>query len=251
MKKILGIGALVAVVSGCVSYPDQVDVKAYVDTTVQPLRVLVSIDGGKAGDAYDLSGYLQSNLEGALVERGYRVVYEGSHEILVSTCGPVMCELLNSRGSKVVYRGDADVQVTRAPLYNAMNDQTMRDVVARQRFDVQGGESRDRTDGIKSVADTLGPPLSQWVAESVSSIAGKLERCEVTIQNAWSYRGEESYPSRFTATVNRMRGVYRCRILATDNAARSIRAEVIYDRDMFPDGFVNALIATRDLNLYR
>ena len=116
---------------------------------------------------------------------------------------------------------------------------------------MRGGESRDRTDGIKSVADTLGPQLSQWAAKSVSRVAGKLERCEVTIQNAWSYRGEESYPSRFTATVNRMRGVYQCRILATDNAARSMRAEVIYDRDMFPDGFVNALIATRDLNLYR
>ena len=253
MKKILGLAGLAVVLSGCVTHPADPEVKAYVDGTVQPLRVLVSIDGtgDKTGNAYALSGYLQSNIEGALAASGYRVVYEGDHEILVSTCGPVMCKERNRRGSRQVYYGDADVQVTRAAFHNSMTDQTMRDLVARQRFDVQGGEARTRTEAIKSVADTLGPDLARWAAQSVMKVASKLERCEVTINNAWAYRGEEDYPSRFVATVHRMRGIYQCRILSTDNVNRSIRVEIIYDKDMYPDGIVNGLIATSGLNLYR
>jgi hypothetical protein len=253
MKKLFSIAVMAAAATGCVSHPASPEVKAVVNGTVQPLRVLVSIDGSgdKSGNAYALSGYLQSNLEGALAAGGYRVVYEGDHEILVSTCGSVMCKERNRRGSRSVYYGDADVQVTRAAFRNTMTDQTMRDVVARQRFDVQGGEARTRTEAIKSVADSLGPALSQWAAQSVSKIAAKLERCEVTIDNAWTYRGEEDYPSRFVATVHRMRGVYQCRIISTDNVNRSFRAEIVYDKDMYPDGIVNGLIATRGLNLYR
>ena len=253
MRKILGAAALAAVLSGCVTHPADPEVKAYVNGTVQPLRVLVSVDGtgDKTGNAYALSGYLQSNLEGTLAASGFRVVYEGDHEILVSSCGPVMCKERNRRGTRTVYYGDADIQVTRAAFYNPMTDQTMRDLVARQRFDVQGGEARTRTEAIKSVADTLSPELSKWVAQSVTRIAAKLERCEVTINNAWSYRGEEDYPSRFVATVHRMRGVYQCRVLSTDNASRSIRVEIIYDKDMYPEGIVNGLISTSGLNLYR
>ena len=271
MKKLFGFAAVAAVAAGCLSYPEQVvqseykqDAKVvaeptahpYVEgATLRPLRVLVSMDGGNEGDAVAFSQRIQSNVEGALAGRGYRVVYDRPAEILVSTCGPVMCELRNKRGSRVVYRADADVQVTREPLVNRMKgnsaNQTMKDVVARQRFDAQGGESRDRTDGIKSVADALGPQLSEWVGQSVTRIAGTLERCEFTIRNAWNYRGEEEYPSRLVATINRINGVYQCKVISTDNVTRSVRVEVIYDKDMFPEGFVNSLYTVRELNLYR
>ena len=32
---------------------------------------------------------------------------------------------------------------------------------------------------------------------------------------------------------------------------RSVRVEVIYDKDMFPEGLVNSLYTVRELNLYR
>ena len=273
MKKLFGFAALAAVAAGCVSYPEQVEqreykqdakvvaeptAKPYVEgATLRPLRVLVSMDGGKdvKSDAYAFSQRIQSNVEGALAARGYRIVYDRPAEILVSTIEQVTCQLLNKRGSRVVYKADADVQVTRGPLVNKVKggaaNQTMKDVVARQRFDAQGKESRDETDGIKSVADTLGPQLSEWVGQSVTRIAGTLERCEFTIRNAWNYRGEEEYPSRLVATINRIKGVYKCVVLSTDNVTRSVRIEVIYDKDMFPEGLVNSLYTVRELNLYR
>ena len=268
MRKLFGFAAVAAVAVGCVSYPEQVvqqeykqDAKVvaeptahpYIEgATLRPLRVLVSMDGGNKKDAQAFSQRIQSNVEGALAGRGYRIVYDRPAEVLVSTCGPVMCELRNKRGSRVVYRADADVQVTREPLVNKVkNNEVMKDVVARQRFDAQGKESRDETDGIKSVADTLGPQLSEWVGQSVTRIAGTLERCEFTIRNAWNYRGEEEYPSRLVATINRIKGVYKCVVLSTDNVTRSVRVEVIYDKDMFPEGLVNSLYTVRELNLYR
>ena len=268
MRKLFGFAAVAAVAVGCVSYPEQVvqqeykqDAKVvaeptahpYIEgATLRPLRVLVSMDGGNKKEAQSFSQRIQSNVEGALAGRGYRIVYDRPAEVLVSTCGPVRCELRNKRGSRVVYRADADVQVTREPLVNKVkNNEVMKDVVARQRFDAQGKESRDETDGIKSVADTLGPQLSEWVGQSVTRIAGTLERCEFTIRNAWNYRGEEEYPSRLVATINRIKGVYKCVVLSTDNVTRSVRIEVIYDKDMFPEGLVNSLYTVRELNLYR
>ena len=120
MKKILGMAALAAVVSGCVSHMANEEVKPYLadnvksapatdrpyveGATLRPLRVLVSMDGGpnERSPAFQLSGYLQSHLEGELAKRGYRVVYDRPSEILISTCGPVTCQLLNQRGSRVV-----------------------------------------------------------------------------------------------------------------------------------------------------
>lgn len=272
MKKLFGFAAVAAIAVGCVSYTEQAVQQEYKQdarivaeptahpyvegATLRPLRVLVSIDGGPEGtDAYNFSKRIQSNVEGSLAARGYRVVYGHPAEILVSTCGQVMCKQLNHRGSRVVYKADADVQVTREALVNTVkgdaNRQTMKDVIARQRFDSKGRESRDDIDGIKSVADAVGPQLSEWVAQSVTRIAGTLERCEFTIRNAWNYRGEEEYPSRLVATINRINGVYQCKVLSTDNVTRSVRVEVIYDKDMFPEGLVNSLYTVRELNLYR
>ena len=289
MKKILGVVLAVSALSGCVSYVAEEEVKPYrIDevnstsaadgagrrppaaarsaqptdhpyvegATLRPLRVLVSMDGGKdeRSSAFQLSGYLQSHLEGELAKRGYRVVYDRPSEILISTCGPVTCQLLNQRGSRVVFKGDADLQVTREAFVNKMKGEQMKDVVARRRFDMKGRESRgrpDASDGIKSVADGIAPELTKWAAESVTRVAGALERCEFTVRNGWNYRGEEEYPSRFVRTVNAIKGVYNCRVIATDNVSRSIRVEVIYERDMFPEGFVNSLYTIRELDLYR
>jgi hypothetical protein len=272
MKKILGIAALAAVVSGCLTHVANEEVKPYrlddvksapvtdrpyvEGATLRPLRVLISMDGGprEGSPEFLLSGYLQSHLEGELARRGYRVVYDRPSEMLVSTCGPVTCQLLNKRGSRVVFKGDVDLQVTREAFVNKMKGEQMKDVIARRRFDMKGRESRgrpDATDGIKSVADGIAPEMTKWAAESVTRVAGALERCEFTICNGWNYRGEEEYPSRFVRTVNAIKGVYECRVIQTDNVRRSIRVEVIYERDMFPEGFVNSLYTVRELDLYR
>ena len=279
MKKIMGTILICSVLAGCVSYVDHDEVKPYrldevasgpvavkaaqptdhpyiEGATLRPLRVLISMDGGtnENAPAFQLSGYLQSHLEGELAKRGYRVVYDRPSEMLVSSCGPVTCQLLNKRGSRVVFKGDVDVQVTREAFVNKMKGETMKDVIARRRFDMKGRESRgrpDASDGIKSVADEIAPELTKWAAESVTRVAGALERCEFTVRNGWNYRGEEEYPSRFVRTINAMRGVYDCRVTHTDNVQRSIRVEVIYERDMFPEGFVNSLYTIRELDLYR
>ena len=289
MKKLVLIAAAASVLSGCVSYVAEEEVKPYriaevsstsaadgagrrqpaaarsaqptdhpyvEGATLRPLRVLVSMDGGKdeRSSAFQLSGYLQSHIEGELAKRGYRVVYDRPSEILISTCGPVTCQLLNQRGSRVVFKGDVDMQVTREAFVNKMKGEQMKDVVARRRFDMKGRESRgrpDASDGIKSVADGIAPELTKWAAESVTRVAGALERCEFTVRNGWNYRGEEEYPSRFVRTINAMKGVYNCRVISTDNVSRSIRVEVVYERDMFPEGFVNSLYTIRELDLYR
>ena len=131
MKKFIAMAVAASTLAGCVSHVAQEEVKPYSiadvksapvtdrpyveGATLRPLRVLVSMDGGsdERSPAFQLSGYLQSHIEGELARRGYRVVYDRPSEMLISTCGPVTCQLLNQRGSRVVFKGDADLQVTR------------------------------------------------------------------------------------------------------------------------------------------
>jgi 2-keto-3-deoxy-L-rhamnonate aldolase RhmA len=87
-------------------------------------------------DAEQVAVLLGNGVQGALAAAGYRVVFEGRADIIADL--GVTSEPLNARGTRVVYKGDADVAVTRAPELNAMSGQQMKDMVARNRFDVTG-----------------------------------------------------------------------------------------------------------------
>ena len=77
-------------------------------------------------------------------------------------------------------------------------------------------------------------------------------RCStLTIANAWLPQDAPGYPTMFAQRVSAMPGVYSCRVVATDNAARSMTAEVIFDADAYPDGFLNRLYLDGELNIVR
>ena len=217
---------------------------------VKPLRVLVSIDDGNDAEKPSIAKKcLQSNIEGALAKDGFRVVYTKPAEILVYTT--ISGKKVNARGTRVAWKAEADVEVTRAPEVNVINGQTMSDVVAKKRFDVKSGDARDNDEAQKICADRLGPDASKFAKEAVNKVGGKLKACEITIINAWQPQDAAGYPTLFAQKVAAMPGVYSCKVVATDNAARTMKAEIIYDAASYPDGLVNRLYVTPELNITR
>jgi len=177
------------------------------------------------------------------------VVYAKPAEILVT--GDMKARQVNSRGSRVAWTGSVEMEVTRAPEVNAVNGQTMRDVVAKKRFDARSGDARSAEEAQVQLADRLGPDAAAFVAEGVNKVGGQLKVIELLITNAWQVQDAAGYPTLFTQRVLAMKGVYACRITATDNATRTMSAEVVYDAADYPDGFLNRLYTIAELNIVR
>lgn len=216
----------------------------------RPLRVLVSLDDGQAAEKPSVyKRTIQTNLEGGLARTGYRVVYAMPAEILVY--GTLRAHKVNSRGTRVAWTGEADMEITRAPEVNVINGQKMQDVVAKRRFDAKSGDARTNDDAQKILGDRLAGDLTGFAQDGVRKVGGAMRCCVVTINNAWQPQDAAGYPTFFTQRVSAMPGVHACKIVATDNAARSITAEVIYDSAAYPDGFVNRLYLDSELRIAR
>ncbi len=230
--------------------PRRAEVKGKATALAKPLRVLVSLDDGlDPQKPSTLKRTLFTNVEGKLASSGFKVVYAKPAEILVY--GSLRAQKMNQRGSRVSWKGDVTVEVTRAPEVNSVNGQTMRDVVAKKRFDVKSGDARNDDEALVKLSDRVGADVADFAGKAVNKVAKKMKLAEIVVSNAWQPQDAAGYPTLFAERVSRMDGVYSCRVVATDNANRTMKAEVIYDSEMFPDGFVNRLYITPELNIAR
>lgn len=217
---------------------------------VRPLRVLVSVDDGNAADAPSVcKRALQAAVEGTLARAGFRTVCAKPAEILVS--GTLSARKVNVRGTREAWTGEVDLQITRAPETDSVLGQVQRDVVDRRRFDAKSGDVRSSDDAQKILGDRLGPQAAEFAAAGVERIGLGLKCVELTVVNAWQPQDEAGYPTFFVQKVRGMKGVHSCRIVMTDNATRTLKAEVIYDTAEYPDGFLNRLYILKDLNVVR
>lgn len=230
--------------------PSQHAIKGKATALAKPLRVLVSLDDGlDPQKPSTLKRTLFTNVEGKLASSGFKVVYAKPAEILVY--GSLRAQKMNQRGSRVSWKGDVTVEVTRAPEVNSVNGQTMRDVVAKKRFDVKSGDARNDDEALVKLSDRVGADVADFAGKAVNKVAKKMRLAEIVVSNAWQPQDAAGYPTLFAERVSRMDGVYSCRVVATDNVNRTMKAEVIYDSEMFPDGFVNRLYITPELNIAR
>jgi hypothetical protein len=242
-------------VTGVGARPTAVDLRpaqtqiATASAVLEQVRVRVRPVATGGQEAVQAATLLGNGVQGALAAANYKVVYDGAAEIYADL--GVTCAALNERGSRVVYKGDVDASVTRSPEFNAMTKQVMTDMVARNRFDVQGSPGRGEGDAIKSVADKMASTVSPWLAEACLKVGGKTEVCLVNIANAWFLEPHANYPALFTKHVRALPGVYDCTITATDNVNKTMQARVVYDRARFPDGLINRLYTIPDLNIHR
>ncbi len=266
MKKMIAISFGAIALAGCVTTtyeepPAQATrqiVQKVVETpksghataTVKPLRVLVSLTDGNPDDKPSVcKRFLQTNIEGELARSGYRVVYRKPAEVLVY--GTLAGGQVDALGTRVVWQITADMDVTRAPEVNVVNGQTMADVVAKQRFDGKSDAASSEADAQKQIADRLGAGVAKFAKDAVLKVGEKLKVCEIAITNAWQPQDAAGYPTFFAQRVAAMPGVYACKVISTDNANRTMTAEIVYETASYPDGIINRLYITPELNIAR
>lgn len=214
------------------------------------LRVGLVLDDGRSGDEPSvLKKALRSRVEGALAAAGFRVAATGPFEVGVTIC--LRARKVNERGSRVVWNGDADVRVVRASMQNPIQDDVVIDAIARSWTDVTSGEARSTDAAQKKLAEALAEELAPFVAEAANRAGARLRVSTVTVQKAWAPRDAVGYPTKFAAEVLSMPCVYRCEVTSFDKKEQILRAEVVYDTEAYPDGFVNRLQQKRELGFGR
>ncbi len=241
-------GQYVAVSAQPVDETNGTQVQATATAKVVPLRTYLSLEPVD-DDAATLCDYLRADVEGVLSGQGFSVVYDVPAELLVY--GKVKCAERNSRGSRLVYRGEIDFSVTRSPEVNAVNGRKEAGVVAHRLFDAQGEQARSREEAIRDVSSKMADSVSKWAAESCLKVAGQMEISRITIANAWFLDRHSDYPSLFCDVLTRLDGVYDCHVVSTSNASRTIVVDVLYDRSFFPDGIMNRIYTIEELNVHR
>lgn len=216
----------------------------------QALRVGLAMDDGRpAGNPSVLKKALASRVEGALAEAGFRMAVTGPFEVGVAI--DLRAREVNTRGSRVAWNGDADVRVIRASMPNPVQDDAGVDAIARSWTDVASGTARDGDTAQKQLAEALAAEVAPFVADAANRAGMRLRVSEVTVQKAWAPKDAAAYPTKFAAAVLAMPGVYRCEVTAFDKKAQVLRAEVVYDTEAYPDGFVNRLQQKRELGFAR
>lgn len=209
------------------------------------LRVRVGVESGKGTET--LGRALRSRVEGALAEEGFTLAGEGRPaELAVDVA--VRAERLNRRGSRVVWKGDADAKVSRAPAGVPGGAAT----IARTWRDVKGGEARSDDEAQKELAERLAPEVAGFAAESAEKAAAGLRAVAVEARNAWQMPDEApAYAAKFVQTVQGMAGVYRCTVVETKAAERVLAAEVLYDAETVAEGIGNRIAREKSLGFGR
>ena len=220
----------------------------HVTTIEKPLRVLVSLtDGNPDDNPTTCKRCLQANIEGELARSGYKVVYMKPAETLVY--GTLRGGELNSRGSRVVWQVTAEMGVICAPETVTVNGQTMSDIFAKQRFEIQSGDARTPSLAQKQCADRLSDDVSAFTKDALDKIAKKIKVCEITVADACDKDDAKAYADKLAETLGNLSGVYGCKIVSTGKAEAVVKAEIVYEASSFPEGVVARLLPIAALNI--
>lgn len=213
--------------------------------TTRELRVRFRASAPGAGV---LGQALTARVEAMLLDAGYAVARGGEAE--VEAVASVRARERNTRGSRVAWSADADVEVSQAgPTTGRRKAGREPEKVARSWMDVKSGTARGTDEAQKQLAERLAEEIAPFAGEAVRRVGANLRRVEVKVRHAWRGEGEANrYPARFTETVGRLPGVYRCRVASMDET-KGMLADVVYDTRAFPEGFLARLKTLPELGL--
>ena len=125
-------------------------------------------------------------------------------------------------------------------------------IVAKKRFAPVRG---DRILGFDQAVDNASvkaiDPAIEWLLDSLSPEKTGLGACTITFRRrALLGRGADpKYVNEFVKAVGEIEGVFSCMVIAGNDAIRTWKVRVVYDRAAFPGGLANTILGIKGLNL--
>lgn len=217
--------------------------------TSQYLRVRVNIAASDDSAAdKKLADIVSPNVQKALRDVGFDVVYSGDAEMEVS--GVAKCLTGMVRGNRTVCRGSLELTIKRMDVRNPITGKEIRRIVNVRRFDAKSGEAWTQEESVMSLGDNLTVSIGKWLRESCVSMMDNLARCNIAVNSIDVHSQiEKNYPTEFSKTVLGIQGVYDCRITPLNPARTTFKASILYDARQIPDGVLSRLMSIRALNL--
>ncbi len=211
------------------------------------VRVRIAADDDSAADK-KLAEIVSPNVQKALCNAGFDVVYSGDAEMEVS--GSAKCLAGMARGNRTVCRGSLELTFKRMDVRNPVTGKEIRRIVNIKRFDAKSGEAWTQEEAVMSLGDNLTASVGKWLCESRASMTDNIALCNIAV-NSFDVQMqiEKNYPTEFTKTVLGIQGVYSCRVTPLNQTRTMFTASVLYDTQQIPDGVLNRLMSIRALNL--
>ena len=217
--------------------------------TSQYLRVRVKITASDDSAAdKKLADVVSPNVQKALCDAGFEVVYSGDAELEVS--GSAKCLAGMARGNRTVCRGTLELTFKRMVVRNPATGNEIRRIVNAKRFNAKSGEAWTQEEAVMSLGDNLTANVGKWLRESSTSMADNIALCNIAVNSSDGHSQiEKNYPTEFTKTVLGIQGIYACRSTPLNQTRTMFTVSVLYDTRQIPDGVVNRLMSMPALNL--
>lgn len=212
-----------------------------VSEKLRSIRVLTTVSG--ADDAGKIAASsVESALDDELAQNGFTVVADQKDaDVIVQ--GRVAYSDKTQRGDRMVVRGTASVSMFRKPLKSSVaSNAKIGGIISNGAFEARSEESYSAEEALKKLGVALCPDVRKWAKQACVKVAGDIGVCEIALTGLRSPNTvSEGYPTRFATQVNRLNGIYECRVESSEKTPDRMTALVVYEKRLFPDGVLSRL----------
>ena len=202
---------------------------ARAELAVSRLNVSMTTRAAGGEPAASVAQRVDKAAQGSLAERGFTL--DATPADLVVKLN-VSANEFDSIGNYHRYSGEVDAEARRA---------CDARLLGREQIAERGKRQLERTPAIHALADELAARTGSWVARTCSTAASRLRADNVVITRRHEQDDDAAFARRFVARTRAMEGVLSCELIEQDYDRHEMVFRVVYFRDKFPAGLLNAL----------
>lgn len=202
-------------------------------TALAKLNAQVFAGGGIADT--DIGGIIAARTENSLANRGFRIA-PSAPDIRVEVAP--RSELFDQSGNYYLYKGEADVAVTRA-----FDGKLLGKTTVRVKADRALGKDAARG----NVGEALATEVATWVGQTVSPQRIGIAANDVFITTPRT-RDRNAFVSNFIQALQADDAIIGVTLTGQDYATGQMTFRVVYFPDKVPEGIVNRITANPSIS---
>jgi len=193
------------------------------------------------GEASLLAQGMATAVQGCLAGQGY-ICRIADPDVLVDL--RTSCAVFDRSEGTVLYQGRVDGTVKLALGDRLLGGETLT---------AMGLRGLDAEAGFFNLSTALTAQVSAWIGRVCAPERMPVAASEFTVHRSWVTGNQPAFIDRMVRAAKGMPGVASCRLAREDHEKRLFVFHVVYDREAYPQGILNAILLThgKELGLTR
>lgn len=173
----------------------------------------------------------------SLIQNGFRIDRSAPD---ISVAVEVETDIFDQSGNYYVYDGRARTRIMRVYDSSLIGDKTVA---------VRSARKLGKTEAARAVGSALASKTATWITKAAAPSTTGLTSALLTVHRAWRPGSDARYARDLIDEATSLKGVVSCRQMSHDYKVRKLVFRIVYIEDLFPEGILNRLINSPDLNL--